>query len=178
MELTPEQQALLQSEEVQEHIRKYVQEATQPLQAQYEQELQAEKAKLQQLRLSAMSDTERAKAELEIQRQEIARLQQQAEATRLENFAIQTLKQFGLSTDSKKFIMGQNELEIAEKARELSRLVSAQTQHQQQPRGATPAQNTRNPFAKESFNMTKQMELYRENPELAKRLAAQAGVRL
>ena len=35
-----------------------------------------------------------------------------------------------------------------------------------------------NPFAKETFDMTKQSEMFRENPEQARALAAAAGVEL
>lgn len=35
-----------------------------------------------------------------------------------------------------------------------------------------------NPFAKDTFNITKQGELFRENPAMAKELAAQAGVNI
>ena len=34
----------------------------------------------------------------------------------------------------------------------------------------------KNPFAKETFNLTEQGKLYRENPEQARALAAAAGV--
>ena len=37
---------------------------------------------------------------------------------------------------------------------------------------------TSNPFAKETFDMTKQSEMFRENPEQARALAAAAGVEL
>jgi len=33
-----------------------------------------------------------------------------------------------------------------------------------------------NPFAKETFNLTKQGELFKENPAQARELAAQAGI--
>lgn len=36
--------------------------------------------------------------------------------------------------------------------------------------------NANNPFAKESFNITKQGELFKENPAKAKELASQAGI--
>lgn len=42
--------------------------------------------------------------------------------------------------------------------------------------GGTPP--TKNPFAKDSFNLTEQGRLFRENPEQARQLAAAAGVKL
>jgi len=42
--------------------------------------------------------------------------------------------------------------------------------------GTAATQNTQNnPFKKETFNLTKQAKLYKEDPELAKKLATQAG---
>jgi hypothetical protein len=44
--------------------------------------------------------------------------------------------------------------------------------------GSNTSQGTQknvNPWKKETFNLTKQGQIYRENPELAKRLAAEAG---
>ena len=46
------------------------------------------------------------------------------------------------------------------------------------PQGGTGGSSTENPFAKESFNLTKQGELLKSNPEQAKALAAAAGVTL
>lgn len=42
--------------------------------------------------------------------------------------------------------------------------------------GGTPP--AKNPFAKDTFNLTEQGKLYRENPEQARQLAAAAGVKL
>lgn len=47
-----------------------------------------------------------------------------------------------------------------------------------QPQGGTGGSGAENPFAKETFNLTKQGELLKSNPEQAKALAAAAGVTL
>ena len=44
------------------------------------------------------------------------------------------------------------------------------------PQGGTGGTGTANPFAKETFNLTKQGELLKSNPEQAKAMAAAAGV--
>ena len=44
------------------------------------------------------------------------------------------------------------------------------------PQGGTGGAGTANPFAKETFNLTKQGELLKSNPEQAKAMAAAAGV--
>lgn len=44
------------------------------------------------------------------------------------------------------------------------------------PQGGTGGSGTENPFAKETFNLTKQGELLKSNPEQAKAMAAAAGV--
>ena len=46
------------------------------------------------------------------------------------------------------------------------------------PNGGTGGNAKDNPFAKETFNLTKQGELLKSNPEQAKALAAEAGVTL
>lgn len=46
-----------------------------------------------------------------------------------------------------------------------------------QPRGGTGPQ-VDNPFAKETFNLTKQGQMLRENPEQAREMAAAAGVKI
>lgn len=45
-----------------------------------------------------------------------------------------------------------------------------------QPQGGTGSSGGANPFAKETFNLTKQGELLKSNPEQAKAMAAAAGV--
>ena len=45
-----------------------------------------------------------------------------------------------------------------------------------QPQGGTGGNGAENPFAKETFNLTKQGELLKFNPEQAKAMAAAAGV--
>ena len=45
-----------------------------------------------------------------------------------------------------------------------------------QPQGGAGGSGTVNPFAKETFNLTKQGELLKSNPEQAKAMAAVAGV--
>jgi hypothetical protein len=45
-------------------------------------------------------------------------------------------------------------------------------------RQSTGASTSDNPFAKASFNLTKQMAMYRENPSQAIRLAAEQGIKL
>ena len=43
--------------------------------------------------------------------------------------------------------------------------------------GVKPKSDGANPFAKESYNEEEQIKLFRENPEMAKALAKQAGIR-
>lgn len=51
-----------------------------------------------------------------------------------------------------------------------------QTKTQYHPQGGTGGAGSTNPFAKETFNLTKQGELLKSNPEQAKAMAAAAGV--
>lgn len=51
-----------------------------------------------------------------------------------------------------------------------------QTKTPYHPQGGTGGAGSTNPFAKETFNLTKQGELLKSNPEQAKAMAAAAGV--
>lgn len=51
-----------------------------------------------------------------------------------------------------------------------------QTKPPYHPQGGTGGAGSTNPFAKETFNLTKQGELLKSNPEQAKAMAAAAGV--
>ena len=51
-----------------------------------------------------------------------------------------------------------------------------QTKSPYHPQGGTGGAGSTNPFAKETFNLTKQGELLKSNPEQAKAMAAAAGV--
>lgn len=51
-----------------------------------------------------------------------------------------------------------------------------QTKPTYHPQGGTGGAGSTNPFAKETFNLTKQGELLKSNPEQAKAMAAAAGV--
>jgi hypothetical protein len=59
-------------------------------------------------------------------------------------------------------------------------LAGLQTQapHLFQAPGGSDAGAVKNPWLKESFNMTEQGRIYKADPDLAKQLATQAGVRL
>lgn len=46
------------------------------------------------------------------------------------------------------------------------------------PNGGTGSDASNNPFAKDTYNLTKQGQMLRENPEIAKAMAAEAGVTL
>lgn len=51
-------------------------------------------------------------------------------------------------------------------------------QQRYNPAGGSGGENVKNPFAKETFNLTEQGKLLRDNPARAKELAAAAGVEL
>lgn len=114
--------------------------------------------------------------------------QKEFKRAQLDAHATATLKNLGASPDIKKFIWADNEAEITRKAQEFVSLIEREAEKRavEKARKYTSGYNSRsfdiapdvNPFAKETFNMTAQAKLFRENPIEARRLAAAAGVSL
>lgn len=83
------------------------------------------------------------------------------------------------------FVMGDDEDEIKTKVASLKELidkfVTAEVNKRFKENGRTPKQSSnlnggKNPYKAETFNLTEQMSLETTNPELAKKLQAEAGV--
>ena len=64
------------------------------------------------------------------------------------------------------------------KLRETKPYLFLQSQGANLPKGQVGFAGADNPFAADSFNLTKQAELYKQNPELAKAMAKDAGIEL
>ena len=83
------------------------------------------------------------------------------------------------------FVMGEDEDEIKGKVKTFKelfdKLVSAEVDKRFKANGRTPKQSAnlnggKNPYKQETFSLTEQMNLEITNPELAKKLQAEAGV--
>ena len=83
------------------------------------------------------------------------------------------------------FVMGEDEEEIKGKVKTFKelfdKLVAAEVNKRFKENGRTPKKGTdinggANPFKKETWNLTKQLEIMNSNPELAARLRSEAGM--
>lgn len=150
-------------------------------------ELQKE---LERLKREKLSDDEIKKLD-DIEREKALAEREQAILDR-ENrwYAIQAIKAAGLDDGSEDslelvdFVMGSDESAIDAKvkvfAKVINKFVAAGMNKRYKDMGRTPnggsssGSGSNNPFSKEHFNLTQQMQIMRDNPELAKQLQAAA----
>lgn len=105
-------------------------------------------------------------------------------------YAVKAIKEAGLDDGSDtslslvEFVMGEDETEINDKVKAFKELfdkaVTAEVNKRFKDNGRTPKQGSalnggNNPYKKETYNLTEQMRLEISNPELAKKLQAEAG---
>lgn len=154
-----------------------------------------EKKKLQQeldrIKREKMTDEERRQADLSDKERELA--EREAELLDKENrlYAVKAIKVAGLDDGSDKalelveFVMDSDTSKIDAKIKAfgdlVKKFVKAEVDKTFKDNGRNPNKggnggSTKNPYAKDSFNLTEQMRLETENPELAKQLRAAAGV--
>lgn len=145
---------------------------------------------LEKMKKEKMTDEERKTYEL----QEKERTIQEREALlkQKENklYAIKALKKAGLddgsdtSLELAEFIIGDDEAAIDSKVKCFSALINKMVAAEVdkifktnggKPSKGGPSAGVENPYKKETYNLTKQMELENTNPELAKQLEALAG---
>lgn len=142
---------------------------------------------------------EQQRAMLKVQQQLLEIERKEVEKIKLEAYKIQALNEVGLTMEYAQFINGADEYEIGRNAREFRLLLDKTTEREVAKRvmqrlnpnsygtydnasssapRVTAVTYSNNPFAKETFNMTAQAKLFRENPIEARRLAAAAGAKL
>ena len=145
---------------------------------------------LEALKKSKLTDAEAA--ELERQEREEALAERERALQEKENrlYAIKAIKKAGLDDGSDNalelvdFVLGGDEAAIDEKVKAFGSLVKkfvkAEVDKTFKQNGRNPGQGNgageKNPWAKESYNITQQMLLENTNPELAKQLKAAAGI--
>lgn len=149
-------------------------------------ELERKHKKLQEEKLT----TEELKT-IEIEEKEKAIAEREKALLEKENriYCIKAIKKAGLDQGGDEalelidFIMGDSTEQIDKKVNVFKalfdRFVKAEVDKTFKSSGRNPekgnASNTENPYKKETFNLTKQMELEQNNPELAATLRAAAG---
>lgn len=137
--------------------------------------------------------TEDEAADLNRQEREEALAERERALQEKENrlYAIKTIKAAGLDDGSDTalelvdFVMGSSEEDIQARVKAfgglVKKFVKAEVDKTFKQHGRDPEQgtggSTKNPWAKDTYNITQQMQLELTNPELAKQLKAAAGVK-
>ncbi len=154
-----------------------------------------EKAELQrqleQLKKDKLTDDEKKQFEISEKEQEIAERERALLEKENRLYAIKAIKAAGLDDGSDisleliDFVMADDPSIIDTKIKAfdklLKKLVKIEVdrtfkENGRNPQSGTSGTKTNNPYAKETFNLSEQMRLERENPELAKQLQALAEV--
>lgn len=148
--------------------------------------LREENEKLKKEHLSA---EERAELERKQEREQFERERAEFQLEKNKLHAIKAIKAAGLDDGSDKalelvnFVLGADEKEIDSRVKAfgdlVKKFVSAEVDKTFKGAGRNPGKGTssdteENPYSKEHFNLTKQMELEAADPEKAKRLQAAA----
>ena len=137
--------------------------------------------------------TEAERQAFDLSEREKALAEKEAKITEQENrlYAIKALKKAGLddgtdaSLELTEFVLGKDAEAIDAKVKAfqalLNKMVSAEVAKTFKTNGGNPAKGSaapgvENPYKKETFNFTKQLELESTQPDLAKQLRAQAGL--
>lgn len=148
------------------------------------------KDKLEKTRKEKMTAEELRQVELQEKEDELARQQAEIQMEKNRMHAIKALKKAGLDDGSEEtldlveFVLGEDEAAIDIKVKALQkfaqRVAKNTTDGIYKANGRTPGKGNAggdkdNPWVKESWNLTKQMELELNDPELAKTMKASAG---
>lgn len=148
------------------------------------------KDQLEAERKKNLSADELKQVELQEKEQELAQKEQEIREKENRMYAIKALKKAELDDGSEEtldlveFVLGEDETAIDLKVKALQkfaqRVAKNTTDGIYKANGRTPGKGSSgsgqdNPWSKESWNLTRQMELEINNPELAKTLKASAG---
>lgn len=145
--------------------------------------------KYENLKKEKMTGEELKQLELSEKEQEIAERERALMEKENRLYAIKAIKSAGLDDGSDKslelveFVLSDDTDEIDNRVKAFGELVKKFAQSEidkkfkdngRTPNAASRAGASENPYAKETFNLTKQMQMEVENPELAKTLKAAA----
>lgn len=171
--------------EIQAMIQLESQKAADKVRTEYTRKLKLEQAEKERLLKEKMSDEDKLKFEKEKFENELKAREDRINAREVELHIIDKLTEAKLPISFKPFLISDTK-ENAEKnvqafadawKAELKAVVDAKFKEN----GGTPPKGggggtppVKNPFSKEHFNLTKQAEILKNDPELAKQLQAQA----
>ncbi len=173
------------------YIERVVQAKVDRLMAAERKEKAELKRQLENEKKAKLSEEDLRKYEIEEREKTIAEREKQLQDRLNREFAQKELREVGLDDGSQSafaladFVVGEDEEEIKGKVKTLKevidKLVAAEVNKRFKENGRTPKKGTDtnggvNPFKKETFNFTKQLEIMNTNPELAAKLKAEAGI--
>src|SRR3712207_3803306 len=139
----------------------------------------------QAAKLAKLGKEEREKAQFEIDKENFEKEKANYEKEKLELQVVKELSKKNIDAEFAGFVLGANADECIANITKLESLLKAYAQkaiaEDEKFRGMTPkvgnssVGSSNNPYAKETFNLTRQMELEMMNPTLAKQLRDQAN---
>ena len=147
---------------------------------------------LEKLKKDKLTDEERAALEMSEREAELAEREKALAEKENRLYAIKAIKAAGLDDGSDKslelveFVLADDEAAIDARVKAFGELVKKFASGEidrkfkdsgRNPAGGAKAKPGSNPYAKESYNLTEQMRLEVEDPELAKSLKASAGIK-
>jgi len=162
-----------------EEVNRIVQERLAREREKYKDYADLKKAadELKKLKESQMSETEKLQTRIsELERAVLEKEREAAEA-RIEATKLRVLEQVGLPKDWADRIYGTTEEEIRKDAEQLKKLLGGSGKPVGGGTNPPPADSGVNPWKKETFNLTMQAKIVRENPALAAKLKQEAGVK-
>lgn len=186
-EPNPDPESQTEPDDIEERIQKAIDRATNKL----GNENKALREKLEKLKKTKLSAEEIA--EEERREKETALAEREAAVRAAENrmFALKQIKKIGLDSGDETaiqivdLVMGEDEEAISENVSALKKLVDSlvatEVDKAFKSTGRVPGKGKsggtqNNPFSKDTYNLTEQMRLLQENPELAEQLKAEAGI--
>lgn len=181
------QEEFLNSDAFKKILDKQIQSATDRVRTEYSKEKKELQQELEALKAAQMTEEERKEAELKQEREALAAERAELARLKVENHATKILADKKLPLETLEFVAAEDESKTTDRIDKFTELVDKLVQakveeefakHGYTPGGGSSNKSVVNPFAKETFSLTEQGKLLRENPELAKKLAAQAGVKL
>lgn len=144
-------------------------------QREYEEKLEREKSEAEEL--AKLSATERERKKLEKERKQLESDRAAFDRDRLELQVVKELANEGLDARFSKFLMGADAETSNANIQAFKEVFASAVESAvkeriggRPPQASTAHETEENPFAKETFNLTRQAELLKTNPELYKEL--------
>jgi Domain of unknown function (DUF4355)/Short C-terminal domain len=168
-----------------EQIKKLIQSETDKVRTEYNKKLKAEQDEKERLLKEKMSDEEKAKFEKDKLEKDLAEREAALNAREVALHTIDKLTEAKLPLSFKDFLVGQSKEDadknIAAFQTAWQAAIKAEVDAKFKDHGGNPGKGqggsgtTVNPWKQETFNLTRQAQLLRDEPELAKQLMAQAA---